>query len=198
MATCAAAACGIWVYPHTIQIAHLQLLICNCLLDSCAYAALCVCVPSLQASSSEFDDDNDAVEASLLADLSNEDDWGLECLINPAVTSISRRQRSLVDQLSQQESANDGFEEGSLAAENSGSVRWGGSAGTTGIDMEEQEELLRRYFRPDQVCVDIFRYHPAPTVGDLSDLYSDSSSKVDLTTHKQLLEIDVFVCTLST
>lgn len=30
-------------------------------------------------------------------------------------------------------------------------MQWGGTAGTTGIDMEEQEAILTRYFRPDQV-----------------------------------------------
>lgn len=101
----------------------------------------------LQASS---DDEADELEASLLADMSNEDDWGLESLMNPA-TASRRGRRSLLSELSEQDAAKDGFEEGSLAAENAGSVQWGGSAGTTGIDLEEQEELLRRYFRPDQV-----------------------------------------------
>jgi hypothetical protein len=28
---------------------------------------------------------------------------------------------------------------------------WGGTGGVTGIDLEEQEALLQRYFRPDKV-----------------------------------------------
>lgn len=111
--------------------------------------ALALCLLLLQ--SRNDDEDDDALEASLIADMSNEDDWGLESLMNPAISS-RRGRRSLLDELSQQEAAADGFEEGSLAAENVGSVQWGGSAGTTGIDLEEQEELLRRYFKPDQVC----------------------------------------------
>lgn len=106
-------------------------------------------MPVLLQSSTIVEDD-DALEASLIADLSHEDDWGLESLMTPATSSL-RSRRSLLDELSQQEAAADGFAEGSLAAGNAGSVQWGGSAGTTGIDLEEQEELLRRYFKPDQV-----------------------------------------------
>lgn len=29
---------------------------------------------------------------------------------------------------------------------------WGGTGGVTGLDLEEQEDLLRRYFRPAQVA----------------------------------------------
>jgi hypothetical protein len=30
-------------------------------------------------------------------------------------------------------------------------VQWGGSAGFTGIDLEEQEAMLQRYFKPQDV-----------------------------------------------
>lgn len=88
-------------------------------------------------------------------DLSNEDDWGLEAL-NPRSSSLLQQRqrsggrRSLLDELAAEELEADGFEEGSLAG-SSASVQWGGSAGTTGIDLDEQEQILQRYFRPDQV-----------------------------------------------
>jgi len=97
------------------------------------------------------DDDDDEAEMALLRDLSNEDDWGLEALTTPARSTFDRQQRigrrSLVDELT---AAEEEELEGSGNAFN-GSVRWGGTAGTTGIDMEEQEAVLTRYFRPDQV-----------------------------------------------
>eukprot|EP00879_Flechtneria_rotunda_P011571 GHRR01012086.1.p1 GENE.GHRR01012086.1~~GHRR01012086.1.p1 ORF type:complete len:507 (+),score=153.42 GHRR01012086.1:580-2100(+) len=94
----------------------------------------------------ESDDD---MEVLLLQDLGNEDDWGLEGLVR---NSASKRQhKSLVNQLVAREYEADGLDQDSLAASSSTSVQWGGSAGTTGIDLEEQEELLRRYFTPDKV-----------------------------------------------
>jgi hypothetical protein len=88
--------------------------------------------------------------------MGNEDDWGLEGLIPRGSSAAARQQqrrgrRSLLDELEAEESAADGFEEGSLAASNNASVQWGGSAGFTGIDLEEQEDMLRRYFKPQEV-----------------------------------------------
>lgn len=88
---------------------------------------------------------------ALLRDLSNEDDWGLESLTNPGISTLDRQlrggRRSLIDELTAAEEGEDLTGDGGF----SGSVQWGGTAGTTGIDMEEQEAILTRYFRPDQV-----------------------------------------------
>lgn len=54
----------------------------------------------------------------------------------------------MVDELT---AAEEGEELGQGGSSFAGSVQWGGTAGTTGIDMEEQEAILTRYFRPDQV-----------------------------------------------
>jgi hypothetical protein len=125
------------------------------LTDACA-----VRLTSLQGRSrAAADEDEEDLEASLIADMGNEDDWGLEGLIPRGSSSSStaarqqQRQgrRSLLDELEAAESAADGFEEGSLAASNNASVQWGGSAGFTGIDLEEQEDMLRRYFKPQEV-----------------------------------------------
>jgi hypothetical protein len=91
------------------------------------------------------------MELALLRDLSNEDDWGLESLATPGLSSLDRQmgrgRRSLIDELTAAEEA------ARLGADTgfTGSVQWGGTAGTTGIDMEEQEAILTRYFKADQV-----------------------------------------------
>lgn len=104
-----------------------------------------------QRAAADTDDDADADEIALLRDLSNEDDWGLESLTTPGLSTLDRQlrggRRSLIDELTAAEEAE--LEAGSGSF--SGSVQWGGTAGTTGIDMEEQEAMLMRYFRPDQV-----------------------------------------------
>jgi hypothetical protein len=110
----------------------------------------------LQGSSRVDDGDEEDLDASLLADMGNEDDWGLESFMPRGSSSAAQQQRrrgrrSLLDELEDEEAAADGFEEGSLAASNSTSVQWGGSAGFTGIDLEEQEEMLQRYFKPQEV-----------------------------------------------
>uniref|UniRef100_A0A383VWY2 Uncharacterized protein n=1 Tax=Tetradesmus obliquus TaxID=3088 RepID=A0A383VWY2_TETOB len=103
------------------------------------------------------DEEEEDLDASLIADMGNEDDWGLDGLLPGSSSSSAARQqqrrgrRSLLDELEDEEAAADGFEEGSLAASNSTSVQWGGSAGFTGIDLEEQEDMLRRYFKPQEV-----------------------------------------------
>lgn len=110
----------------------------GCLLHSC---------PSTQGVSA--DDDDAEAELALLRDLSNEDDWGLEALTNPGVSTLDRQlrggRRSLIDELTAAEEG----EEDVLGDSSgfSGNVQWGGTAGTTGIDMEEQEAILTRYFR---------------------------------------------------
>lgn len=100
------------------------------------------------------------LEAALISDLSNEDDWGLDGLtsgptgyVSGSISSGSgsSQRRSLLQELEAEEAAQDMFAEGSLASLNSLSVQWGGSAGATGLDLEEQEEMLRRYFKPSQV-----------------------------------------------
>jgi hypothetical protein len=89
------------------------------------------------------------MELALLRDLSNEDDWGLESLTTPGLSNLQmgRGRRSLIDELTEAEEA------ARLGADTgfTGSVQWGGTAGTTGIDMEEQEAILTRYFKADQV-----------------------------------------------
>jgi hypothetical protein len=117
-----------------------------------------LCSDILQGRSRAADDNEEDLEASLIADMGNEDDWGLEGLIPRGSSSSAaarqqqrRDRRSLLDELEAEESAADGFEEGSLAASNNASVQWGGSAGFTGIDLEEQEDMLRRYFKPQEV-----------------------------------------------
>lgn len=70
----------------------------------------------------------------------------------PGASTLGRQllggRRSLVDELTAAEEGEDLTDDSSSFAS---SVRWGGTAGTTGIDMEEQEAILTRYFRPDQV-----------------------------------------------
>jgi hypothetical protein len=103
-------------------------------------------------SSDESDED---LTTTLIRDLSNEDDWGLEGLPSGPAGYISSRQRpggrSLLDELTAAEEEELGHAEGTLAATSSSSVQWGGSGGATGLDLEEQEAVLRRYFKPQQV-----------------------------------------------
>jgi len=103
-------------------------------------------------SSEESDED---VTTTLIRDLSNEDDWGLEGLPSGPAGYISSRQRpgghSLLEELTAAEEEELGHAEGTLAATSSSSVQWGGSGGATGLDLEEQEAVLRRYFKPQQV-----------------------------------------------
>lgn len=95
------------------------------------------------------DGDDAEAELALLRDLSNEDDWGLEALTNPGVSTLDRQlrggRRSLIDELTAAEEGEEDVPGDSSGF--SGNVQWGGTAGTTGIDMEEQEAILTRYFR---------------------------------------------------
>lgn len=92
------------------------------------------------------EDASGAASMALLRELSNEDDWALDGLARGAGSSGGRR--SLIDEMIAAEEAGDGVG-GSGAG--GATVQWGGSGGVTGIDLEEQEALLTRYFRPDQV-----------------------------------------------
>jgi hypothetical protein len=148
----------LWPYFVTTVITHMLWRIRHTH-ATCPATFLHSVLTFLQGRSKAADDDEEDIEASLLADMGNEDDWGLEGLIPRSSSSSSaaarqqqrRGRRSLLDELEAEELAADGFEEGSLAASNNASVQWGGSAGFTGIDLEEQEEMLRRYFKPQEV-----------------------------------------------
>lgn len=85
----------------------------------------------------------------LLKDLANEDDWALDDVAIAAASG--RRRRSLLA-----ETAAEAAEaEARMAAGGPGAasefITWGGSAGATGLDLEEQEAVLSRYFRPHEV-----------------------------------------------
>lgn len=59
-----------------------------------------------------------------------------------------RRPRSLLESI--EADAGQADDVGDMLS-GSSSVQWGGHAGATGLDMEEQEELLKRFFKPDRV-----------------------------------------------
>lgn len=80
----------------------------------------------------------------MLRDITNDDDWGLDALAPEA-----RRRPSLLSQMAREQREAEGSEAG--PAPGGDVVTWGGSGGATGIDLEEQEELLSRYFRPHDV-----------------------------------------------
>ena len=85
-------------------------------------------------------------EVRLLRDITNEDDWGLDALAPEAA-----RRPSLLSQIAreQRDREAEGFDAG--PGPGGDVVTWGGSGGATGIDLEEQEELLSRFFRPHEV-----------------------------------------------
>jgi hypothetical protein len=96
--------------------------------------------PHLQASESD--------EVRLLKEFANDDDWGLDGL--PADGRGSRpRRTSLLAEIARQQRESEDAGDGAAGAGES--MMWGGSGGATGIDMEEQEEVLSRFFRPHEV-----------------------------------------------
>lgn len=115
----------------------------------------CCCFRCCRFHCQSQDDEDEAAELALLRDLGNEDDWGLEALTNPGASTLGRTlrpgRRSLIDELTAAEEGEEFLGADGSGGGFSGNVQWGGTAGTTGIDMEEQEAILTRYFRPDQV-----------------------------------------------
>jgi hypothetical protein len=75
--------------------------------------------------------------AALLADLSQEDEWGL--------SEIGARRSVLADMDGR------GRDARVSEARAGGSVQWGGTLGVSGVDEDETEALLSRFFKPNKV-----------------------------------------------
>jgi hypothetical protein len=85
---------------------------------------------------------------ALLRDLAGEDDWGLDALDKRGGRGGASSRASLLSQATRE--AQEREEVGSFTP--GGEVmEWGGTGGATGIDLEEQEEVLSRFFRPHEV-----------------------------------------------
>ncbi|GBF95605.1 hypothetical protein Rsub_08587 [Raphidocelis subcapitata] len=89
-------------------------------------------------------------DMALLRDLAGEDDWGLDALDDGGAhgAGSSRRRPSLLSQATREARER---EEAAGSTPGGDAMAWGGSGGATGIDLEEQEEVLSRFFRPHEV-----------------------------------------------
>lgn len=81
----------------------------------------------------------------MLRDIANDDDWGLDGLEGAA--GGARRPSMLAEAMRERRER----EEGDWSASAGDAIAWGGSGGATGIDLEEQEAVLSRFFRPHEV-----------------------------------------------
>lgn len=114
----------------------------------------------------QTDDEMEARDSAMLRDMTNEDDWGLEevggrgSVYQSLVSGSDRRMEH--------------------------DVQWGGSAAATGIDFEEQEVLLSKFFKPHQVKEYMKQQH------EVEDFYADMRRqrsgrfKAEHRTHAQL------------